>query len=98
MFCPCTSSYLKVEGIQTEKPRLVRSRHQQTPTSSSRAPLPMQIRPQSARSDNLKKDEQAQTQACTHGPGKVPPIMITPIPEEPEVCNLGILEDWTNHA
>ncbi|KAL4864510.1 hypothetical protein BDV12DRAFT_188852 [Aspergillus spectabilis] len=73
MFCPCARSYLMVEGLQTERPRLVRSRLPQPQESSSRAPLPMQIRPQSGRG-SLRRDEEAQ--AYTDGP----------VPEEPEVC------------
>ncbi|KAL5340642.1 hypothetical protein BJX70DRAFT_102747 [Aspergillus crustosus] len=71
MFCPCARSYLMVEGLQTERPRLVRSRLQQPQTSSSRAPLPMQIRPQSAR-DLQRRDEEAQTYA--YGPVRSRPI------------------------
>ncbi|KAL4782770.1 hypothetical protein BJX76DRAFT_349096 [Aspergillus varians] len=61
MFCPCARSYFMVEGLQTEKPRLVRSRLQEVPASSSRAPLPKQIRSQSARGDSQRREhEQAQ--------------------------------------
>ncbi|KAL4923368.1 uncharacterized protein BDV17DRAFT_245304 [Aspergillus undulatus] len=67
MFCPCARSYLMVDGPHTEQPRLVRSRFQQVSPSSSRAPLPMQVRPQSAREDARKECGQAQGLACTYG-------------------------------
>ncbi|KAL4805040.1 hypothetical protein BDV18DRAFT_161437 [Aspergillus unguis] len=86
MFCPCAREYLMVDGVQTEKPRLVRSRNQHLPTPSSRAPLPTQIRVQAARSESHMEDGQAQE--GTFGPGKSPPIVITPIPEEPESAHI----------
>ncbi|KAL4944684.1 hypothetical protein BDV06DRAFT_220087 [Aspergillus oleicola] len=76
-----------VEGLQTEQPRLVRSRIHQAPASNTRAPLPMQVRPQSAVADAQKGYGQAQAQAGAYGPGKVPPIVITSIPEEPELAH-----------
>ncbi|KAL4904396.1 hypothetical protein BDW74DRAFT_178976 [Aspergillus multicolor] len=82
MFCPCARSYFAVEGLQTETPRLVRSKDRQAPSSSFRAPLPMQIRPLSTRGE-LQQTDYGQAQ----GPGKVPAILITPIPEEPELAD-----------
>ncbi|KAL5049444.1 hypothetical protein BDW71DRAFT_160920 [Aspergillus fruticulosus] len=67
MFCPCAGSYFRVEGLQTEKPRLVRSRDHQVPTSRSRASLPMQIRPHSARG-NIQRREYRQAEANMYGP------------------------------
>ncbi|KAL2828057.1 hypothetical protein BDW59DRAFT_160008 [Aspergillus cavernicola] len=92
MFCPCAKSYFVVEGLQTEKPRLVHSRSQQHLNSNSRAPLPMQIRPQSRGDIRSREDGQAKEyrqeyrQANGYGPGKVPAILITPVPEEPELA------------
>ncbi|KAL4995421.1 hypothetical protein BDV10DRAFT_132736 [Aspergillus recurvatus] len=68
MFCPCARSYFTVEGLQTETPRLVRSRDHQVPTSRSRASLPMQIRPHSARGD-FQRREYGQAQTNMYGPG-----------------------------
>ncbi|KAL4960984.1 uncharacterized protein BDV14DRAFT_133014 [Aspergillus stella-maris] len=68
MFCPCSSSYLMVEGIQTEQPRLVRSRAHHAPSSGFRAPLPMQVRPQSGVADGQKAYGQAEAQAGAYGP------------------------------
>jgi hypothetical protein len=45
----------------------------------------VQIRPQSARQEFQR--EYGQVQANMYGPGKVPAILITTIPEEPEVCD-----------
>jgi hypothetical protein len=48
----------------------------------------MQVRAQSAK-EHIQRSEYEQDQeakACSYGPGKVPAILITPIPEEPEVC------------
>ncbi|KAL4740533.1 hypothetical protein BDV11DRAFT_94129 [Aspergillus similis] len=66
MFCPCAGSYFTVEGLQTETPRLVRSKDDRVPTPRSRAPLPVQIRPRSARQEFQK--ENGQTQANMYGP------------------------------
>ncbi|CEN60626.1 hypothetical protein ASPCAL03062 [Aspergillus calidoustus] len=95
MFCPCAKSYFVVEGLQTEQPRLVRSRLERSPTSNARAPLPMQIRPHSSRessSDNVGQRESGQGQGQGYGngygPGKVPAILITPIPEEAELAHM----------
>ncbi|KAL4956509.1 hypothetical protein BDW69DRAFT_81708 [Aspergillus filifer] len=68
MFCPCSSSYLMVEGIQTEQPRLVRSRAYHAPSSGFRAPLPMQVRPQFGVADGQKAHGQAEAQAGAYGP------------------------------
>ncbi|KAI9368113.1 hypothetical protein BJX61DRAFT_240891 [Aspergillus egyptiacus] len=56
--CFCAEPYFVVEGLQTERPRLVRSGGQQYPNPSSRAPLPMQIRPQS-RGGCVRRERQA---------------------------------------
>lgn len=85
MFCPCAGSYFTVEGPQTETPRLIRSKDDRVPFLTSRAPLPVQIRPQSARKGFQR--EYGQAQANMYEPGKVPAILITTIPEEPEVCD-----------
>ncbi|KAL2788818.1 hypothetical protein BJX66DRAFT_249128 [Aspergillus keveii] len=92
MFCPCAKSYFVVEGLQAEQPRLVRPRFERSPALNARAPLPVQIRPLSSRgssSDNSgQRDGQGQGQGhgygYGYGPGKVPAILITPIPEEAE--------------
>ncbi|KKK18757.1 hypothetical protein AOCH_000588 [Aspergillus ochraceoroseus] len=52
-FCLCGTSYL-VEGLHTENPRPVHSTPQRLETS--RAPLPMQFRPQPARDDLEMRD------------------------------------------
>ncbi|KAL3450442.1 hypothetical protein BJX65DRAFT_305279 [Aspergillus insuetus] len=97
MFCPCARSYFVVEGLQTEQPRLVRSRLERSPTSNARAPLPVQIRPQSSRgssSGNAGQREYGQGQVqgygygYGYGPGKVPAVLITPIPEEAELAHM----------
>ncbi|KAL4795039.1 hypothetical protein BDV19DRAFT_179937 [Aspergillus venezuelensis] len=67
MFCPCSSSYLMVEGIQTEQPRLVRSKAHHAPSSGFRAPLPMQVRPQFGAADGQKPHGQAEAQAGAYG-------------------------------
>ncbi|KKK13649.1 hypothetical protein ARAM_006513 [Aspergillus rambellii] len=76
-FCLCGTSYL-VEGLHTENPRPVHSTPQRLETS--RAPLPMQFRPQPARDDLEMRD---------YRPGKVPAILITPVAEEPELAHTG---------
>ncbi|KAL3463662.1 hypothetical protein BJX64DRAFT_115264 [Aspergillus heterothallicus] len=71
MFCPCARSYFVVECLQTERPRLVRSRLDRSPNSNSRAPLPMQIRPQSSRgssSGNSGQREYGQGHGYGYGP------------------------------
>ncbi|KAJ0416366.1 hypothetical protein BJY00DRAFT_316884 [Aspergillus carlsbadensis] len=89
MFCPCAKSYFVVEGLQTEQPRLVRSRFERSPTSNARAPLPIQIRPHLSRESSSgnsgqRENGHGQAQGYGYGPGKVPAILITPIPEEIE--------------
>ena len=48
----------------------------------------MQVRPQSAKEHHQRREyeQDQEAKACSYGPGKAPAILITPIPEEPEVC------------